>query len=129
MLRFAIILPLSLVSCSDETLSGYAKGDGTYVLEELNGAAFEPRATLNLTEQGEISGEGPCNSYFGAQSAPYPWFEVKSIGSTKRACPDLRQEAKFFDALQSMSQSEVSGDILLLTNESGEEMVFRWLAE
>ncbi|MBT0959228.1 META domain-containing protein [Alphaproteobacteria bacterium KMM 3653] len=126
MLRFAplMLLPLVLSACKDETVSGYTQVTTDFVLEEVNGSPFAARATINLGETGVISGEGPCNGYTAAQKAPYPWFEIGPIAATKRACPDLRQEAKFFDALQGMTLSEVTGGVLILSNTSGGQMVF-----
>ncbi|MEM9580800.1 MAG: META domain-containing protein [Pseudomonadota bacterium] len=41
------------------------------------------------------------------------------------ACPDLAQETLYFDALERMSLVEVQGDTLILSNDTGEQMVFR----
>ena len=107
----------------DETLSGYADAGSIWVLSDLNGAPI--RATLRLPEAGRVTGQGPCNSYSASQSAPYPWFKLGPIASTRRACPELQQEQAYFSALARMSLSEVSGDVLILSNEAGEKLVFR----
>lgn len=114
-----------LPSCKDETLTGYVQGANAFALEEVNGQPFPARATIDLSQEGRISGQAPCNSYFAAQTAPYPWFEVTAIGASKRACPDLAAEGAFFKALSSMTLSEISGPVLILTNEAGGKMVFR----
>ncbi len=109
-------LPL-LLSCADETLTGY--GDGVYRLSEIDGAPFSARATLSLAEPGRISGETPCNSYTGALESPYPWFRPGPLAVTRRACADSGSEARFLDALGAMTLAETSGPVLLLTTDDG----------
>ena len=124
-----ILLSLSLLAllaaCKDETLSGYAPEDTTWVLESLSGTPFTAHASLQFPAEGNISGKAPCNSYSARQTVPYPWFSVDAIAATKMACPQLAEETQFFDALQAMTLSEVSGDTLILSNDAGQQMVFR----
>ena len=116
-----------LAACNqDETVSGYLGiNTGLFELVSINKAPFDASATLDLSEQGRISGSAPCNTYFANQTAPYPWFAIGPIGATKRACQDLRLEGEFFEALSRMTIAEVSGNILILTNTEDEEMVFQ----
>lgn len=126
MLRY-LTLPLifALSACqADETLSGYGAAGVTWRLTSLDGAAFSARATLEFPEPGKISGAAPCNRYFGAQTAPYPWFKIEGLGRTKRACPELAQESAYFSALSEMTLSEVTGATLILSNDAGREMLF-----
>jgi len=116
---------LGLVACGpDETVSAYGKG-GNYVLIEMDGATVAAQITLNISDSGQISGQGPCNSYAAEQTAPYPWFALGPILSTKRACPDLALEGAYFDALSRMTISEVAGDFLILSNDAKEELTFQ----
>jgi heat shock protein HslJ len=80
---------------------------------------------LRFTEDGKIAGNAPCNSYSGTLSAPYPWFEVTELTATRAACAGLEAEGYYFAALIAMTQSEVAGDVLILRNEDGHEMVFK----
>ncbi|WP_380054712.1 META domain-containing protein [Falsihalocynthiibacter sp. SS001] len=126
MIRSSILLVLALGFCQgDETLTGYGAADVTWSLESLNGTEFPATATLTFPNEGEISGKAPCNGFGGEQSAPYPWFKAENIISTQLACADIEAENTFFSALNSMSISEVAGDTLILSNEDGQEMVFR----
>ena len=95
-----------------------------YALSELNGAAFPARATIGFPEEGKVVGDGPCNGYSAAQSAPYPWIALGPVAATKRACPDLEAEVAFFEALSRMTLIEVSGSALILSNDDGESLVF-----
>ncbi len=122
-----LILPLVVSSCSaDETLSGHGGGDGrTWKLVELDGHAFPASATILFGTKGQASGQAPCNVYGATQTAPYPWFELTNIISTQMACSDLDAEMDFFSALTKMTLSEVSGPVLILSNDDGRSMVFR----
>lgn len=123
---FLLTAMLGLGDCGgDETVAGYGGGDVTWALAELDGTAFEARATLGFPEEGRIEGEAPCNRYSGDQTAPYPWFRAEKIAATRRACPELDAEQAFLTALESMTLSEVAGDTLILSNDAGRQMVFR----
>ncbi len=114
---------LLLAACGDETVTGFA--DTTlFVLSTIDGRAFEASATLDIATSGQISGTGPCNSYRATQSAPYPWVDIGPIAATRRACPDLDTEQQFFETLSQMTNVEVLGDVLILRNDAGAEMVF-----
>ncbi|MGK7753928.1 MULTISPECIES: META domain-containing protein [unclassified Roseovarius] len=128
MMRLVLTLPLvvSLLDCSgDETLSGHGATGRTWQLTEIDGTAFDARATITFPEEGKIVGEAPCNRYFAAQLQPYPWFEAAEIGTTRRACPEMAQETAFLDALGAMSLAEVTDTTLILSTQEGREMVFR----
>lgn len=126
MFRAAFLILALIPACQgDETLSAYGATEKTWVLESLDGTPWGPHTTIAFPAEGRISGDAPCNGYAGAQNAPYPWFEATAIRATKRACPELRAETTFFQALRDMTQSEVAGDVLLLRNDAGREMVFR----
>ncbi|MEP1329720.1 META domain-containing protein [Pseudophaeobacter sp.] len=118
------VIPLLSGCVADESLSAYGGAGQSWVLKELDQATYGEMATLNLTTPGEISGQAPCNSYRAQQTAPYPWFEIKALATTRKACPALEQERTYLNALQSMSEAEIAGDVLILRNDSGQEMIF-----
>ena len=107
----------------DETVSAYA-ADTAYSLDGIGGIPFGARATMVFFD-GTVSGEGPCNRYSAPLSVPYPWFQLGPVTATRRACPDLEAEARFFGALSEMQFAEAQGNVLILSNEAGQEMVFR----
>ena len=127
MLRFALAVPLmALLQCDkDETVAAYGAGGQIWKLQEIDGQNLGAAATIRFSDNGQISGQAPCNTYTGVLNAPYPWFEVRNLAATRRACPDLQAEGTFFAALTAMTQSEVSGDVLILRNEDGHEMIFK----
>jgi heat shock protein HslJ len=113
-----------LAACADETLSGQAETGAIWTLTEIGGAAPSAPITLEFPQSGQISGRAPCNRYFAAIKAPLPWFQLGPIGATKRACPDLDLESRYFAALAGMTQAEVRGDVLILTDDLGAALVF-----
>lgn len=121
-----LIFLLALAGCSsDETLTAYAPQDTSFTLIAVNDQATELKATLILGPNGAFSGQAPCNRYFGKITVPYPWFAVADIGSTRMACPNLADEVAYFERLKSMTLSESSGDILILSNDAGDTLVFK----
>jgi len=120
------LLMFTLTGCKyDETISGYVDQRAEWVLVELDGKPFSARATISLPSKGRIAGQAPCNRYSATQSAPRPWFEAGPVISTKMACPDLAAEQRFFKALREMTLVDVLGNVLVLSNETGREMVFK----
>ncbi len=127
MTRLILTLPLlALLQCNkDESVAAYGAADRTWTLQEIDGQSFEASALLRFPEEGRIEGNAPCNSYSGTLNAPYPWFEVTDLNATRAACAGLEAEGFYFAALLAMTQSEVSGNVLILRNEDGHEMVFK----
>jgi heat shock protein HslJ len=125
MLRALLILPIVLTACAgDETISGFVDTGATYQLAEIDGAPFGAAATISFPETGLVRGQAPCNAYSAEQTAPYPWFALGSIRATRATCADAPAEAMFFDTLAAMSQIEVSGDVMILRDDGGREMIF-----
>ena len=125
MRRLPLLLALALPACADETISGYADPSAIYRLTELYGQSVTAHATITFPDQGQARGVAPCNSWSASQTAPYPWFRLGPIAATRRACADLVNEQRFFDALSGMTLAEVQGPVLILSNDDGREMVFR----
>ena len=126
MKAFALLPLMFLAACQgDETLTGYADASAVYVLEQIDGAPFAARATITFAEAGQLSGQAPCNRYSGALTVPYPWFSTGPLVATKMACADLAAEQVFFDTLAKMTLAEVGAGVLILSNENGQEMLFR----
>lgn len=126
--RFPALPLVALAALSgcvgDETVARYGAAGGVWQLSEIDGRPFAARATLSFPEPGRVAGEAPCNLYSGAMTAPYPWFEAGALAVTRRACPEMAAEARFFDALGRVTLAEVQGDVLILSDPAGPEMVF-----
>ena len=125
MIRATLALLAIVSACQqDETVAAYGPPDVTWKLTSLNGAPFTARAEIKFSEGGKISGRAPCNSYSSMSTLPYPWFEAGPILATKTACPELSEEAAFFDALSAMSRAIFLDGVLTMANDDGGEMVF-----
>jgi len=128
-MRGHALIPLAamlLAACQgNQGVSHFAGAGRVWELREMAGQPFTTRATIGFPEAGRITGKAPCNSYSARQNAPYPWFEASEIVTTKTVCPQLAEEHRFFAMLRRMRLAEVSGDVLVLTDESGsDQMVF-----
>lgn len=127
-MRIATVLAFTgiLSTCgSDETISGYIDTSAEFALTEIGGVPYTARATIAFPEQGLARGTGPCNAWSATQTAPYPWLALGAIAATRRACPELAQETEYFAALAEMTLIEALGDVVLLSDDTGKEMVFR----
>lgn len=126
MIRTLLFLTLTITACqTNETISGYTDADAIWVLSDLQGTHPQSQITLTFPEEGKIAGKAPCNRYFGTQTKPLPWFETGPIAATKIACPYLKEESKYFSALEATSLAEVSQTTLILSNENGLLLTFR----
>lgn len=120
-----LLLLLPLAGCNaDETVFGQGGRDHVWYLVSVDGEPFNAQAYLTFPEPGQIAGQGPCNSFAGTQTAPYPWIDIGPLRATRRACPDLALESRFFALLRSMQEVEVTGDVMILRNDVPNQMVF-----
>jgi len=125
MMRISLIVLSILTSCfKDETVSGQTDDEAIWLLSTMSEAPVTTRITITFPEEGKIAGQAPCNRYFGSQTAPFPWFEVKGLGSTKMACPKLDLETQYFTLLQKMTTAEIAGNMLVLATDTGNTLVF-----
>jgi len=119
-----LLFLFALTACmNDETVSGFTSTKD-WRLSTLDGAPFDEQATLTFPKAGKIEGQAPCNVYAGTITTPYPWFQIAELTVSSLSCLPPTREPEFFEALRSMSEAEVSGDILILRNDAGREMVF-----
>lgn len=102
----------------------YGGPNRLWVLERLDGAPFAAHATLQFPARGRIGGEAPCNAWGGDMTTSYPLFDAERVIATRRACPKLTEETRFFAALDAVRQARVEGGTLTLTGDNGHEMVF-----
>lgn len=125
-MRILILLAAFLLAqCNqNETLTAYGAAGQVWRLTELNGAPVSGTATLEFTADQTMRGVGPCNMFSAKVTAPYPWFELSPILSTRRACPEMALETELLTLLPQLSQAEVSGSVLVLSNEGGQRAVF-----
>jgi uncharacterized membrane protein/heat shock protein HslJ len=85
-----------------------------------------PRTVISLefSKDGKLYGSGGCNRYFAAyEIGPGDSLKIKSIGSTRMACPKefMDQEMRYFEALQRVSAFKVQNNLLQLLYENGQQ--------
>ena len=83
-------------------------------------AAF---AMIQFKADGRFKGTAGCNHLFGHQQQVYPNFNLDLIKATRMACP-TSAERLFVDALSVMIKARRADEILILSNNSGREMLF-----
>jgi heat shock protein HslJ len=115
---------LLLASCArDETIYSYGGAGGNWQVQSINGTEFPATASLQFGPNGEVTGQAPCNRFSTRQTVPYPWIDFGPIAATKMACPDLDAEQMFLRVLDRITIGIVTGDVLTLSNDDGDEMV------
>ena len=91
-------------------------------VEDIDGGGIIDSAhiTLRIAAETGISGSTGCNPYFGAVAIEGSAFVADAIGSTRMACAPalMQQEQRFVQALQAVRRFELSGDFLLLYDDS-----------
>ncbi|MCH2094682.1 MAG: META domain-containing protein [Rhodobacteraceae bacterium] len=119
------LLILCLSACGgDESVYSYGAANTVWALEQIDGHAVPYLATMVFPKPGYVSGQTPCGSFAGLQTAPYPWFEAKIPPPRTQPCETRAAEDRFFETLAQMTLSEVSGPLLVLSNDAGTQMVF-----
>lgn len=78
-------------------------------------------STLTFNEDGNISGNGGCNSFGGKVSFDGAKLKIGDVFSTKMACqqPKMKQEAAFLAALAKAASYTVKDGTLTLLDGSG----------
>ena len=109
----------------DETLTGYAERDAVYELVELDGEAVSVSAFVRFPGRKSMEARSPCFAYSGRLSAPMPWFEFQQADRVAYSCIEQPVEDTFADALAQSTLAEVSGGIIILSDDTGPRLVFQ----
>lgn len=122
--RAVLCLCLPLLPASP----AFAQSDlaAVWRLTLIDGAGVTAEVTLDLTEEGRIAGQGPCNRYSGPNQSALPDLRIGPMISTRMACPDMTLEAAYFSALSAVTGAVLGkDDLLLLTADDGRSLIFR----
>lgn len=120
LLAAAVSIPGLPASAQPEVpLSNWLLPGSTWQLVELNGAPFEARVTAQLTADGRIEGEAPCNAFEASYTGDWPDIEVEPVLTTRRTCPDQAQENAFLEALAQVDTADNTDSGLILTGPDG----------
>ena len=111
--------------------SGPTLGGPVWVLEELDGEAYEAEARVMFTTDADggalVRGGGPCNTFRGIYVVEAPTgglFDAGPFATTRRACPRMEAETAFLSALEAASEARFENGRLVLGG-FGPRMEFR----
>lgn len=99
-----------------------------WVLTDLNGAApiADHAPTLEFGADGQATGMGSCNQYFGSYTIDGGTLNFGQLGSTMMACEDpvMQQEISFLQTLGTAAIFTVAGDTLTITTAADATLTF-----
>ena len=103
-------------------------------LIQLGGETLRPQEgcfTITLAaENGQISGVGACNRLSGTyQSDEKRSLKIGPLAATRMACPDLKREQAFIEALESATHYDMDGPMLLILSDGELRAVFQAIPE
>lgn len=111
------------IAVADDTTNAPDLSNMDWQLVEVDGKAPGWSATVNLGESGRISGQAPCNRFFGALTYQGDSFKVGNLASTEMACLHMQGEAEFFALIAGVEKAKKMPGLLILTG-GGHEMRF-----
>jgi heat shock protein HslJ len=118
---------LTLSACADETLSGYLAESDAWALQGEEDRSTAVPFRITFPRKGHIEGAGICTDFTARQTAPYPWFALEAVRISATNCPEgdaLRADQEKLEGLKRMTLAEISGNILILSNDDGEQLTF-----
>ena len=120
---FPILAALSLAACVTPAQSQAEIEGVDWHLVGLEGQTVAWTASLRFDGKG-VSGNAPCNSWGARNGASLPEVSIAALRATRMACPDLKAESAFFEALQAMQRAELDQGHLYLIGPEGRIMEF-----
>lgn len=100
---------------------------GNWVAERIQGHKLKGKAqsTLDIAEDGKISGSGGCNRYMGAMVIDGQNIKVQPVGGTMMACPPpmMQQDDRFHAALRLVTSWKISKGRLVLIDAKQREVL------
>lgn len=123
--RLVEIVSQTAVAATAETVA--LEGPRWVLVEYQNAngetvAALPDQEATAVFQEGQISGSGSCNNYFGTYVADGNTLSIGTLGSTMMACmPDelMQQEAAVLANLQAAATYTIEGDRLMIANADG----------
>lgn len=122
----ALVAACSLVDEESDEAAARLYGR-TWLAEEIAGRPVAPEveSTLQVAEDGKVSGNAGCNGYFGSVIIDGEAMSFGNLGATKIACPEpaMGQENRLLGALDGTRGYRLQGGQLLLLDGAGETLV------
>ncbi len=96
--------------------------DWTLLSIDGNDVTFD--ATINLGEPGHVSGQAPCNRYFGEAVSDGAALKFGALGATMMACENMQAEADFLAALAAVDTAALGEDGTLTLTGGTHTLIF-----
>jgi heat shock protein HslJ len=104
-----------------------ADWQGTWVATRIQGKKLKGKiqTTLDIANDGAISGNGGCNRFMGNIKFDGNKVTVTPVGSTMMACPkrQMEQEKRFHAALEQVKTWKIHKDKLVLIDDKDREVL------
>lgn len=84
-------------------------------LLSMDGTEVTFVATMNLGEPGRVSGQAPCNRYFGEVVSDGAALTFGKMGATMMACENMAAESDFLAAMAAIDTASLTDASLTLT--------------
>lgn len=128
LIRFAVsILLTALLACG--AVAGPATPAGKWLAEDIDGGGVIDRlqTTLEIRDDGMVSGTGGCNRYAGSAKFDSSTLKFLPLASTRMACSAaaMKQESKFHATLEKVRAwriDEARRKLILLDGQGFEMM-------
>ena len=118
-----------LVLSSVMTLAAPSSPAGTWLAEDIDGGGVIDRVqtTLELNDDGIVTGNGGCNRYAGSANLSGGKITFRPMASTRMACPAavMNQDTKFHRTLEKVAAWRIDEQKrkLLLLDKDGFEIM------
>ena len=100
---------------------------GNWITERIQGHKVHAKVqfTLDIAQDGKISGTGGCNRYMGGMEIKGDKVKVQPVGATLMACPPpmMQQDSKFHAALNLVTSWKLSKNKLILIDSKNREVL------
>ncbi|WEF23954.1 META domain-containing protein [Paracoccus sp. S3-43] len=118
----------SLAACQDagERSVALLRPGGSFTVARIDGAPAPAGVTLEVGEDGRVSGRAPCNRYSGQLTESGGAMAVSGMVMTRMACVETDRnlaETRFATALGSVTAARGTAEGIALTDPEGKERI------
>ncbi|MFN5996431.1 MAG: META domain-containing protein [Paracoccaceae bacterium] len=102
-----LLAAVSMTACA--TAQAQTVTDTEWQLLAVDGTFYEANATLQIADDGSLTGSGPCNRWSARNATTLPDLKIEGLRATRMACDRLADEQVFFDVLIGMTGVKLAG--------------------
>lgn len=120
---YLLFFSLLIYSCSSNSIQEKSNDKTTLFQEWI--FTISEKITLKFDEKtNQVSGFSGCNQYFGSFENKNNTLKINSIGSTKKYCPEIKNESNFLSLLQQTTSYKIEHSKLYLYKDNLELLTF-----